>query len=303
MTDRSPRVSGLWLALGAYVWWGLVPIYFHALNPLPALAVVGWRVMMSVPVLLVLVLATRQGPAMLRAARQPRTLGMLTISTLLIATNWLVYIYAISTGHVYAASIGYYLNPLVNIAVGTLFLGEKLRPMQWAAVALGGVAALILLGGAGDTLAISVALALSFSFYGMARKLAPVDSLPGLTIETALLVVPSILVLQWEAAHGAPPAFGVSLARDALVSVAGLVTAVPLLMFAAAAKRLDFSTLGFCQYLSPSLQLMVGIFVFHERMYPAQMAAFAVIWGAVGLFVWDALAVRRAGAAPAPDAA
>ena len=285
--------NGIWLALGAYAWWGLVPIYFRALRPMSALAVVGWRVVLSVPVLLLLVLATRQSGAMLRAARQPRTLAMLALSTLLIATNWLVYIYAISADHVYAASIGYYLNPLVNIALGTLFLGERLRVRQWAAVGLGVVAALILLAGAGDTLVISITLALSFSLYGMVRKLAPVESLPGLTIETILLGLPSLALLQWQAAHGAPPAFGVSLARDALVSVAGLVTAVPLLMFAAAARRMDFSTLGFCQYLSPSLTLLVGLFVFHEKMRPAQMAAFVVIWCAVALFVWDALAARR----------
>ena len=217
MTDRSPRLSGLWLALGAYVWWGLAPVYFRALHPLPAPLVVGWRVMMSVPVLLVLAFATRQGPALLRAARQPKTLAILALSTLLIGGNWLIYIYAISHEHVYAASIGYYLNPLVNIALGTLFLGERLRPRQWAAVALGGVAALVLLAGAGDTLAISVALALTVSFYGMARKVAPVASLPGLTIETVLLIVPSAFLLQWEAAHGAPPTFGVSPLRDALM--------------------------------------------------------------------------------------
>ena len=206
--------NGIWLALGAYAWWGLVPIYFRALRPMSALAVVGWRVVLSVPVLLLLVLATRQSGAMLRAARQPRTLAMLALSTLLIATNWLVYIYAISADHVYAASIGYYLNPLVNIALGTLFLGERLRVRQWAAVGLGVVAALILLAGAGDTLVISITLALSFSLYGMVRKLAPVESLPGLTIETILLGLPSLALLQWQAAHGAPPAFGVSLARD-----------------------------------------------------------------------------------------
>jgi chloramphenicol-sensitive protein RarD len=293
MTARSPRENGLWLALGAYTWWGLVPIYFRALRPMSALAVVGWRVVLSVPVLLALVGLTRQGPAMLRAMRQPKTLAMLAISTVLIAVNWLVYVYAIGADHVYAASIGYYLNPLVNIALGTLLLGEKLRRRQWAAVGLGALAALMLLAGASDTLAISVGLAISFSLYGMVRKLAPVESLPGLTIETMLLALPSLGVLYALSTHGAPPAFGVSPSRDALVGVAGLVTAVPLLMFAAAARRMDLSTLGFCQYLSPSLQLLVGIFIFHEVMHPAQMAAFAVIWCAVGLFVWDALAARR----------
>ena len=293
MTARSPRISGLWLALGAYAWWGLVPIYFRALRPMSALVVVGWRVVLSVPVLLALVAVTRQGPAMLRAARQPKTLAMLALSTLLIATNWLVYVYAIGADHVYAASIGYYLNPLVNIALGTLFLGERLRRRQWTAVGLGGLAALVLLAGAGDTLAISIALAFSFSLYGMVRKLAPVESLPGLTIETVLLALPAAGVLYWQAAQGAPAAFGVSAGRDVLIAIAGLVTAIPLLMFAAAARRMDFSTLGFCQYLSPTLQMLVGIFVFHEKMHPAQMAAFAVIWCAVALFVWDALAVRR----------
>ena len=293
MDATRSRTNGIWLALGAFAWWGLVPVYFRALRPMPPLTVVGWRIVLSVPILLVLVLATRQGAALARALTRPATLGVLGLTTLLIATNWLIYVYAIARDHVYAASIGYYLNPLVNVALGTLFLGERLRARQWAAVGLGLVAVLILLAGAADTLAISVSLALTFSLYGMLRKLAPVESLPGLTVETLLLAVPSAWLLWWQARHGAPPAFGLSPGRDFLVAIAGLVTAVPLLMFAAAARRMDFSTLGFCQYLSPSLTLLVGIFVFHEPMRPAQMAAFAVIWGAVALFTWDALAVRR----------
>ncbi|MBS0253904.1 MAG: EamA family transporter RarD [Proteobacteria bacterium] len=292
-TPRSPS-NGIWLALGAYSWWGLVPIYFRALRPLSPLAVVGWRIVLSVPILLALVAVTRQGAALRRALTSLATIRVLALSTVLIAVNWLVYVYAISQNHVYAASIGYYLNPLVNIALGTLFLGEKLRPRQWVAVGLGAMAALILLAGAADTLAVSVSLAISFSLYGMLRKLAPVESLPGLTVETLLLALPSAWLLDWLARHGAPPAFGVSAERDMLIAIAGLVTAVPLLMFAAAARRMDFSTLGFCQYLSPSLTLLVGLLLFHEPMRPAQIAAFAVIWVAVGVFTWDALAARRA---------
>jgi len=235
----------------------------------------------------VLVAATRQGAKLLAALRNPRMLALLGLSALLIGGNWLIYVMAVQWGHVIAASIGYYINPLLNVLLGTVFLGERLNRRQWLAVGIAGIGVAVLGWGAGDTLGISLALAVTFGGYGLVRKLVPVDSLPGLTVESLVLAGPAVAMIAWG------PATGHGAGTMALLSASGVITATPLLLFAAAARRLALSTLGFVQFISPTLQFLCGLLVFHEplRMVPAVCLGF--VWVALGVFCLDLWLKRR----------
>jgi chloramphenicol-sensitive protein RarD len=295
MTSVAHRPSdGLPYAIGAYLMWGLIPLYFKLLHAIPPLELVGWRVIFTVPVCAVLLAVMGQFGAVRQALTTPRTLLALAVSALLIGGNWLIYMIAIATDHVLAASLGYYTNPLMNVLAGTIFLHERLSRRQWLAVALaaGGVA--VLAWGALDTVWISMGLALTFCAYGLVRKLAPVESLPGLTIETLVLVVPALVVIGLQAGEPQGIALGQSWTRDLTLSLAGIVTGVPLLLFATAARRMPYSTLGFVQFLAPTIVFGIGLFVFHEPLRPAQFASFVMIWAAIAVFCWDLLAAARA---------
>jgi chloramphenicol-sensitive protein RarD len=195
---------------------------------------------------------------------------------------------------VLAASLGYYINPLINVLLGTIFLGERLGAMRWAAVALAAAGVVVLALGAAETLGISLALGVSVALYGLVRKLAPVGSLPGLTIESGLLLAPAIATAAWFAWGPARSSFGSDPATSALLAGAGVATAVPLLCFALAARRMDLSTLGFVQFLSPTIAFVLGLTVFGEPLRPAQLASFVLIWAAIALFSWDLLRRRPA---------
>ena len=286
--------SGLPMALGAYLTWGLLPLYLRLVHDVPPFEFVGWRIVFTLPLCLLFIALRGQIADLLTALTQPRTMLLLVASSLLIGINWLVYIAAIQAGHVFAASLGYYINPLVNVLFGTLFLREKLSRLQWGAVALAAIGVSLLAWNARDMLWISLTLALSFSAYGLVRKLVPVGSLPGLTIESAVLVLPAIGVIVWQTSGGAQAAVGHELGKSLLVAFSGVVTAVPLLLFAVAARRMDYSTLGFVQYLAPTIVFILGLLVFNEPLHPVQLACFVLIWCAIALFVWDLFARRRA---------
>lgn len=284
--------SGLPHAFGAYLIWGLLPLYMRHVHHVPPFEFVGWRVIFTLPACLLFVVAMRQGRELLAALSSLRTLGFLLASALFIGINWLVYVYAIQTGHVFAASLGYYINPLVNVLAGTLFLKERLNQRQWAAVALATLGVSLLAWGAREMLWISLTLAFSFCSYGLVRKLAPVGSLPGLTIESILLLPPAVALAWWYGAAPAGSSMGVDLTTDLLVGFSGVITAVPLLLFAVAARRMDYSTLGFIQFFSPTLVFLMGLLVFNEPLRPVQLACFALIWIAIGVFSWDLFARR-----------
>ena len=293
MNAAQERQGGLLLALGAYIIWGLLPLYLQFLRHVPPFEFVGWRIVFTLPVCLIGISIARQWSAVRAAISSARTLLIMLASALLIGINWLVYVYAVQTGHVLAASLGYYINPLVNVLLGTLFLKERLTRPQWLAVALAAIGVTLLLFGALDMLWISLSLALSFGTYGMVRKIAPVESLPGLTIESAILALPALGLIAYHAQLPAGSAFGVSGPTDALIAFSGVVTAVPLVMFAAAARRMDYSTLGFIQFLTPTVVFLEGLFIFNEPLQPVQLGSFVLIWAAIGLFVADLLARRR----------
>ena len=291
-TDRT----GLAAAFSAYVIWGFLPLYLILVRSVPAFEFVGWRIIWTLPLCLLIVLARRQGPDLRAALANRRTLGLLALGATLIAVNWVVYVWAIQNGQVYAASLGYYINPLVNVLLGTVLLGEKLSRPQWAAVGLAGIGVSLLAAGALTTLWISLTLALSFGSYGLIRKQLDVGSVPGLTIESALLLLPSFAVA-WYYAQTQGSSFAVSTELSLAIMAGGVVTAFPLLLFAIAARKLPYSMLGFIQFLAPSIVFVLGLTVFGEELKPVQAACFACIWAAAAIFVWDLVARTRKPAA------
>ena len=293
-SSQAPRPSGVPMALGAHLIWGLLPLYLILVRQVPPFEFVGWRVIFTVPVCLLLIALRRQLPELRAALADRKVLRNLCISAVLVGANWLIYIAAVQSGHIFAASLGYYIIPLVNVLTGTVFLGERLSPRQWWAVALAGVGVSFLAWGALDMLWISLSLAITFSTYGLVRKTTPVGSLPGLTIETAVLLLPGIGIVLWYAQTPAGMSFGQDISSSLLIAGSGIITAVPLLLFAIAARRMDYSMLGFFQFLSPGIVFLLGLFVFHEPLHSVQLASFIVIWCAVALFVWDLLARRNA---------
>lgn len=292
-----PDRTGFAAAVAAYLIWGFFPVYLLLVRAVPPAEFVGWRIIFTLPICLAIVAARGQLEAVLTALRDWRVLGWLAVSSVLIGVNWLVYVWAIQTEHVFAASLGYYINPLFNVLLGTVFLGERLTRLQWIAVGLAATGVAMLAGGALTTLGVSLTLAVSFGLYGLVRKQVPVGALPGLTIESALLMLPAAGVAWVYAATPAGSAFGQEVGLSLAIVLGGIVTAIPLLLFATAARRLPYSTLGFIQFLAPSIVFLLGLFLFNEPLRPVQAVCFLFIWSAAALFVWDLLARRRKAAA------
>jgi chloramphenicol-sensitive protein RarD len=302
MTSHSRPGPGVGIALGigAYAIWGCLPLFLKLLAPTPPLQILAHRVVWSLLLLAVVVTALGRWPAIRAVARDRRTLLMLALSATLIACNWLVYIWAVIGGHVLAASLGYFINPLVNVVLGVAILGERLRRLQGIAVVVAaiGVAALALSGGGG--LWIAIALALTFGFYGLIRKLVPAEALEGLLIETALLGPLALGWLLWTATQGTA-SFGGEPHHDALLVMSGVVTAMPLLMFSAAARRMRFATLGLLQYLAPTLQFLQAVLLFGERMTPVHVLTFGCIWAGLALYAIDGLRGGKAEPVAPPE--
>ena len=294
MTDSRHR-GGLALGLGAYLLWGILPLYFKAVDHVGALEIVAHRIVWSLFFLAALVTWLGRWPAIREAVSTPRVLMTLALTSALIAVNWLVYIYAVVSGHVLEGSLGYYLNPLVNVLLGVFLLKEKLSRAQFAAVFLAAAGVAVLAAGAGDALWISLTLAASFALYGYLRKVAPVDSLEGLSIETTILAPIALGWIVWLQASGTGN-FLESRTTDIFLILGGAITAVPLLLFTAAARRLPYSTLGFLQYIAPSLQFLLAVLVFGEPLTTAHIVCFAAIWAALAIFVFEGVRKGRAAA-------
>ncbi len=296
--STHPSAGGLALGAGAYALWGVLPLYFHLLTDVPALQVLAHRIVWSVLLLVAIVLFLRRGRALLAAARG-RTLIYLVASAALIAVNWLVYIWAVQNHHVLEGSLGYFINPLVNVALGVAVLGERLRPVQAGAIGVAAAGVLVLAASGGGALWISLVLAFSFALYGLVRKIAHIDSLGGLTIET-LILLPFALVALGLAARSGTLAFGVHRDQDTLLLIAGIVTTVPLLMFAAAAKRMPYATLGLLQFIAPTLQFASAVF-FGEAVRPIHYLTFGLIWTGCALYAADTVRAARAASVMRPD--
>jgi chloramphenicol-sensitive protein RarD len=291
--DHARARAGLFLGFGAYFIWGFLPLYFKAIAHVYPVEIVAHRVLWSVLFLGALATMWGRWPAIRTAVATPKVVGVLAITSLLIACNWLVYIWAVLNGHVLEGSLGYYLNPLVNVLLGVALLKERLTRAQVFAVALAALGVAILAFGAGRGLWISLALAISFALYGFLRKITPVESLEGLSVETAILAPFALGWVVWLGAHG-QSGLGIDTRTTVLLILSGAVTAIPLLLFTAAAKRLPYSTLGFLQYIAPSLQFLLAILVFGERLTPAHMVCFAAIWTALLVFAVEGIRLGRA---------
>ncbi len=291
MTTASSARTGLLLGIGAYVSWGILPLYLKLLKGVPALQVLAHRILWSLLLLAVVVLIARRSKAIVAAARG-RTLLLLCASAALIAVNWLVYIWSVQNNHVLEASLGYFINPLVNVGLGVALLGERIRRMQAVAVGIAAIGVVVLAVSGGGAIGISLALALSFGFYGFVRKIAAIDALGGLTVETLLLAAPALFVLLQASGDGTA-AFGVDRHLDMLLILAGAVTAAPLLMFAAAARRMRYATLGLLQYIAPTLQFAQAVLLFGEPLKPVHVVTFVLIWAGCALYAFDSVRGSR----------
>jgi chloramphenicol-sensitive protein RarD len=284
---------GLAYAAAAYGSWGVVAFYFKAVASVDPFEVLAHRVIWSVGLLAVMVHFRRQWGEARELLRDPGTWRALAFSTLLIAVNWLVFIHAVASGRLVEASLGYFINPLVSIVLGMVFLGERLRRWQWAAVALAVAGVCVYTLRVGSLPWISLVLAVSFGLYGLVRKQSRAGPILGLAFETGLLAPLAVgYLVAMEATGLRPVAFAHrgeagSLGLDLLLVAAGVVTTLPLLWFAAAARRLRLSTIGFMQYTAPTLQFLIAVLAFGERFDPARAAAFAVIWAGVAVFLAD----------------
>ena len=295
--DHPGSNRGFILGLGAYALWGVLPLYFKAVAEVSAVDIVTHRVLWSLPFLAALIAVGRGWPKVRAAAASRKTLGVLAVTALLIGGNWLLYVYAVTSGHILAASFGYYLNPLANVLLGRFVLKEQLTRLQWTAVAIAGAGISVLAAGSLGQLWISLTLCVSFALYGLLRKIVAADAVSGLAIETALLFPLALLWLGWRTVAGAST-FGSSATTGGLLLLAGIVSTTPLLLFTAAARKLAYSTLGMLQFLAPTLQFLIAVMLYGEPFTRAHAVAFAAIWTALALYVSALIRAPRLPQAP-----
>ena len=292
--DAAVDRRGLAVTAATFVIWGVVPVYWHLLKAVPALQIMAHRVVWSA-LLVVGWLLLRDGWGWLRRlAAQPRALPALALSSVLIAFNWGLYIWAVNAGHVVETSLGYFINPLVNVVLGVLVLHERLRRLQWIAVGCAALGVAWLTVSAGSPPWIALGLAASFGLYGLVRKLVAVDPVAGLGLESLYLFLPALAYVLWaEAGHGGGFSGAWGLGTDLLLVFGGVVTAVPLVGFAYGVRRIPLSVVGLLQYIAPTLQFLIGVFVFAEPFDRSRLVGFACIWLALAVFVVDGLRNSR----------
>lgn len=287
--SHAPPIDrkGLSAAIASYVLWGVFPLYWVLLKHVPSLQIIAHRIVWCA-VFVVGWLVLREGMGWLRRAlAQPRVGRLLLVSSLLISFNWGVYIWAVTNGHVVEASLGYFINPLVNVLIGVLVLRERLNPAQWTAVAIAAIGVLWLAFQHGDPPWIALALAFSFAFYGLIRKVAHVDAIPGLAIESLFLLLPALAWLAWEHHQGVAAFLDGNPGSAVLLVIGGALTALPLIGFAYGARRIPYSLVGILQYIAPTLQLLSGVLLLGEAFTGTQAIGFACIWFALAIYATD----------------
>ncbi|WAZ23440.1 EamA family transporter RarD [Streptomyces cinnabarinus] len=285
---RGERHIGLLNGFAAYGMWGLFPLFFPLLKPADPFEVLAHRMVWSLVAVALALLVIRRWRWAAELLRQPRKLALIAVASAVIAVNWGVYIWAVNNDRVVEASLGYFINPLVTIAMGVLLLKERLRPVQWAAVGVGFAAVLVLTIGYGRPPWISLILAFSFATYGLVKKKVNLGGLESLAAETAIQFLPALAYLLWLSADGGSTFTTEGPGHAALLATTGLVTALPLVCFGAAAIRVPLSTLGLLQYLAPVFQFLLGVLYFREAMPPERWAGFALVWLALTLLTADA---------------
>ncbi|MGB9377004.1 MAG: EamA family transporter RarD [Mycobacteriales bacterium] len=282
----SDSRRGLAFGAGAYILWGLFPLYWPLLKPAGPLEILAHRFVWSLVVVLIILAIQRRWRWIPALLRRPRRVAMLVLAAVFIAANWWTYIYGVNTGRVVETSLGYFINPLVTVMMGVVLLRERLRRVQWLALGLGAIAVLVLAIDYGRLPWIALVLAFSFASYGLIKKVLSMDAVQSLTAETAVLFLPALGVLLLMGGgtftlHGP--------AQDTLLATSGVVTAIPLLLFGASARRLPLSTLGLLQYFGPALQFIIGVGVYHEPMPLSRLLGFALVWAALVMLTVDGL--------------
>ncbi len=286
-------MRGIWYAVGAYVLWGLLPIYWKWLQQVSALQVLCHRISWSFLTLCIIILLMRQARIFIAAMANPRYVRAYAAASALIGINWLTYIWAVNAAFIIETSLGYFINPLFSVLLGVIFFRERLRPWQWAAIALatGGVVYLTMAHGKLPWIALT--LAVTFGLYGLVKKTAPLGSLQGLTLETGILLVPALAFLSYVDLTGKGAFLHEGLRIDVLLAGAGLITVVPLLMFASAARRIPLSLIGILQYIAPTLQFLIGVLVYQEPFTMTKFIGFGIVWTALVVYGVEGYLVYR----------
>jgi chloramphenicol-sensitive protein RarD len=289
MASRRGFLSGL----AAYVMWGFFPIYFHDLQPAGAVEILAHRIVWSAVSVAVLITVIRRWRTLRDLTRRPRTVAGIALAAVLIAFNWGTYIYGVNSDHVIETSLGYFINPLLSVLLGVFVFRERLSAAQWIAIGIGAAAVAVITVDYGHLPWIALVLAASFGSYGLVKKRLALPPAEGLQLEATMLLLPALGYLGWLTAAGRSTFTSISPAHTVLLMLSGIMTALPLVLFADAANRMPLTALGILQYTTPVLQLVVGLLIFHEPLPPAELAGFALVWLAIVIFTWDAL--RRAG--------
>jgi chloramphenicol-sensitive protein RarD len=292
----SDERRGYVYGLTAYVMWGFFPIYFKHLRPSPPLEILAHRVVWSVVFVALLLTVARNWRFLGHLIRTPRLLGGVSLAAVLIGINWGTYIYGVNSSRVVETALGYFITPLLVIVLGVTVLGERLRPLQWTAVGIGGLAVAILTVDYGRLPYIALILAASFGCYGLIKKRMALPPAEGLFVESAVLMLPALAFLTWLNLSGGAEFGHVSVLHTVLMLIAGVLTAIPLLLFAGAANRVPLVGLGILQYVAPILQLAVGLLIYHEPMPPARLAGFGLVWLALVVFTADGIRSARVAA-------
>jgi chloramphenicol-sensitive protein RarD len=274
------------MAFTASLFWGLMPVYFKWLQSVDATEIVAHRIIWVVPVLLLILYWRRSLPELRATFADRKTRGWLMLSTVLIAANWLIYVWAVHADHIVAASLGYFISPLMTVLLGTIFLKERLGRAQWLAIALATAGVAILARDAWQTLWISLLLGGSWALYSLVRKVAVTGPITGLAVETALLWPAALGLLLWLAGPGGGSGFGQDIAIDLLLVGGAIVTIIPLMLFAAGVRTVPLSTMGLMTYVAPTLQFLIGVLVYREPLTTSHWLAFPVIWTALAIYSW-----------------
>lgn len=283
--DQRMKNHGAWYAAAAYLMWGFMPVYLKQLQEVPAVQILLHRVVWSFLFLALIILLRREGHALLQVLHNGKVLRLYFIAAVLLAGNWLAYIWGVNSSQIVETSLGYYINPLVSVALSVIFLKERLRAFQWASIGLAAVGVLYLTLQYGRLPWLALILASTFGLYGLVKKLSPLGSLHGLTLETAMLFVPALGFLLWIETSGSGAMGSLSTGKLILLAAIGVVTAVPLLFFASGARRIPLSLMGVLQYLSPTTQFLLGVLVYNEPFSVQRLVGFIFVWLAL-LFFW-----------------
>jgi len=300
--STGPSRAGIWAAAAAFAWWGFFPLYFRLLPGVHPVEVLANRIVWSLLLVTVVLAWQRHWGWLGKALRHPKTLVSFVASALLLSANWITYIWAVSNGHVVDSSLGYFMTPLVNVALGYGFLGERPRRAQWIALGIAAAGVLWLTVAAGRLPWIGLVLGLTFGAYGLLRKIAVLGALEGLTFETMILAPAAVAAMAWWWGSGPTSFPGPDVGTNLWLLGLGPATTVPLLLFAFAARRIPLTTLGLMQYLGPTIQFLLGLLLFGEPLTPHRLVGFALIWTALAIYTTDGVRMHRkatAGAAAA----